>query len=72
VAGVAAMTASQRAITELDPEATLVASWTDGQPLAALAGRVASLGVHLDPTDITLAGDWQRLLGNATAAVLGE
>jgi hypothetical protein len=67
--GVDAVTSSRRAVTLADPEALVVASWDDGLPLAALDGSVASLGVQLDPTDITLAGDWQRLLANAAAAV---
>jgi hypothetical protein len=72
VAGVDAMTASQRSITEVDPDATLAASWSDGLPLAAIKGPVASLGLHLDPTDLALAGDWQQLLANATTAAIGD
>jgi hypothetical protein len=69
LAGVAPITAGEHPVSLVDPDAVLVASWTDGQPAAARKGAVVSLGLRLDPTDVALAGGWQRLLGNAVVAV---
>lgn len=69
VLGVEPITAGEHAVSIIDPGATLIASWSDGQPAVAIEGRVVSLGIRLDPTDVSLGGGWQQLLDNAVAAI---
>ncbi|HTJ42097.1 MAG TPA: hypothetical protein VL463_08360 [Kofleriaceae bacterium] len=63
------ITAGEHPISIVDPGATLVASWSDGQPAIAIKGRVVSLGIRLDPTDVSLGGGWQRALDNAVVSI---
>jgi hypothetical protein len=69
LAGVSWMTAGLRPLAVVDPEAALVAAWSDGVPAVARKGAVVSLGLRLDPDDVGLAGHWQRLLANAVVVV---
>jgi hypothetical protein len=69
LAGVPWVSAGVRPLSVVDPEAALVASWSDGAPAVARKGAVVSLGLRLDPDDTALAGHWQVLLANAVVDV---
>lgn len=71
IAGVDEVLAGIHPRSVVAPDAELLAAWDDGTPAAAVRGRVVSVGIRLDPTDVDLAGDWQVLLANAVAIAPG-
>ena len=70
--GVLSLTVGWRPLQNVDPDAELVASWSDGVPLAAVKGPVVSLGWRLSTSDPSPTGDWQRLLTNAIMVAVGN
>jgi PKD repeat protein len=69
--GVSYLSGYWRQSVSLSTGATLVASWTDGQPLVATKGRVVSINVYVGSLGVNdTAGDTTTLFHNAIAYLM--
>jgi hypothetical protein len=70
--GVTSLNVGWRPIQDVDDDAEVVASWSDGNPLVAIKGPVVALGWRLSTDDPAPGGDWQTLLTNSIVEAVGN
>lgn len=64
--GVSAVQLSHRPlIGEVDSSATVVTTWSDGEPAIGRKGALIQLAAWFDASDTELTGNWEELLQNS-------